>query len=341
VLGRDALQAVAGSALALGGVGSLIDSRRRRRWKSAIHLIAVDLLDQVIRDAGAISAQAAYVLLEDADIARDIDVAFKLPWSMANADLMREAAHRITLKLPPGADGADPGMLERAAIASNELLMRAERLCHPAGDLEAYIDADDACRCSAPHRRSIAAFAGWSMRSSGSMLPRPPPVSCHSDRPVLGVAVARGRGPRGPDKAAAEASPVLAPYAAPARTPSATDAVLRFRPTGSSMLSPGSGVGRPVRGAPRSGRGQPPARQTTVDAGQQEVGHGVRDLDSPARLKVGEQVEPAGVIGAVVHPAQRQDAVGVLATIAARAARRTGAMPLVFSAYDVVAADGL
>jgi hypothetical protein len=45
VLGRDALQAVSAAALAFGGVGGLLDWRARRRWESAIQVIAVDLLN--------------------------------------------------------------------------------------------------------------------------------------------------------------------------------------------------------------------------------------------------------------------------------------------------------
>jgi hypothetical protein len=43
------------------------------------------------------------------------------------------------------------------------------------------------------------------------------------------------------------------------------------------------------------------------------VPHGVRDLGPPARLAMRQQLEPPRVVGAVVHPAQRRDAVGVVA----------------------------
>ena len=39
----------------------------------------------------------------------------------------------------------------------------------------------------------------------------------------------------------------------------------------------------------------------------------MRDLGPPLRLEVGEQLEPARVIGAVVRPAQRHHAVEVIA----------------------------
>ena len=45
----------------------------------------------------------------------------------------------------------------------------------------------------------------------------------------------------------------------------------------------------------------------------------VRELGSPPRLEVGQQVEPAGVVGAVAEAAERNDAVRVLA-----ATQRTG-----------------
>ena len=60
------------------------------------------------------------------------------------------------------------------------------------------------------------------------------------------------------------------------------------------------------------GRRGPP-RFESVTAGRQaprrpdqpEVQHGVRDLGPPARLEMGEQLEPPGVEHPVMHPAQR------------------------------------
>ena len=50
---------------------------------------------------------------------------------------------------------------------------------------------------------------------------------------------------------------------------------------------------------------------------------GMRNLGPPARLQVRQQLEPPGVIRPVVHPAQRHDAVGVIAA-AERARRQVG-----------------
>src|SRR3954466_10881416 len=68
------------------------------------------------------------------------------------------------------------------------------------------------------------------------------------------------------------------------------------------------------------GCGQLPAGQPPVGADQSEVRHGVRDLGAPARLEVGEEVELAGVVGAVVGKAHWDAAVRVVA--AAQRARR-------------------
>ena len=67
----------------------------------------------------------------------------------------------------------------------------------------------------------------------------------------------------------------------------------------------------------------------------------MRDLGPPLRLEVGQQLEPPGVVGAVVHPAQRHDAVGVIA--AAERARRQvrGRDALGLQAHDAGAADDL
>ena len=58
--------------------------------------------------------------------------------------------------------------------------------------------------------------------------------------------------------------------------------------------------------------GDPPA-EPPQRSGQPEMKHRVRGLQPPVGLKVGNEVEPAGVVGAVVHPAQRHDALGRVA----------------------------
>ena len=57
----------------------------------------------------------------------------------------------------------------------------------------------------------------------------------------------------------------------------------------------------------------PPRRQPPHGPDQPEVADGVGDLGPPLRLEVREELEPAGVIRAVVCPAQRHHAVGVIA----------------------------
>jgi hypothetical protein len=57
----------------------------------------------------------------------------------------------------------------------------------------------------------------------------------------------------------------------------------------------------------------PPGREPPHRPDQPEVTDGVRDLGPPLRLEVAEQLEPAGFMGAVMRPAQRHHAVGVIA----------------------------
>jgi hypothetical protein len=53
------------------------------------------------------------------------------------------------------------------------------------------------------------------------------------------------------------------------------------------------------------------AAETPHRACEPDMQDRVRDLGSPARLEVRQQLEAAGVVGAVVHPAQRRQAVSV------------------------------
>jgi hypothetical protein len=67
----------------------------------------------------------------------------------------------------------------------------------------------------------------------------------------------------------------------------------------------------------------------------------VGDLGPPVRLEVGEQFEPAGVIGAVVRPAQRHHAAGVIAATLRPRCEVRGREALGLEAHDAGAADDL
>ena len=55
----------------------------------------------------------------------------------------------------------------------------------------------------------------------------------------------------------------------------------------------------------RSWLAAPPGGEPPQRPDQPEVADRVRDLCAPLRLEVGEEFEPARVIGVVVHPGQR------------------------------------
>ena len=76
-------------------------------------------------------------------------------------------------------------------------------------------------------------------------------------------------------------------------------------------------------------------------ASEPEVQHGVRDLRSPARLEERQQLEPSGVIRAVVQPAQRHDAVGVIAATERARDEVRGRDPFGLHTDDAGAADDL
>jgi hypothetical protein len=76
------------------------------------------------------------------------------------------------------------------------------------------------------------------------------------------------------------------------------------------------------------------------------VKHGVCHLGPPSRLQIRQQLKPPGVEGAVVHPAQRHHAVGVIAAAQRprREVRRSDAIGLLSDdapAPDDLVAPGL
>ena len=68
-------------------------------------------------------------------------------------------------------------------------------------------------------------------------------------------------------------------------------------------MQTGSAVARHEHRDHRSHR--EPGREPTQSPKHPEVHHGVSYLGSPLRVEVRQQLEPPGVIGAVVHPAER------------------------------------
>jgi hypothetical protein len=143
VLGRDFLQAVGAVALAFGGLGGLIEWRIRRRWKMALDVIAVDLLDQTMRHTGAITARAAYILLGDNESAYDIDHAFDLPWTTENAEAVQDAR----LRLAEGALAAfhdSSEVRERFRKVAREVAERGDKVRAAATELESHVAANHA-----------------------------------------------------------------------------------------------------------------------------------------------------------------------------------------------------
>jgi hypothetical protein len=141
--------------------------------------------------------------------------------------------------------------------------------------------------------------------------------------PVIRAAVRRSPAPQSAN-AAAQARPAY--HTRPADRP---DAALASGGAGASRVATRAKgftasvvvTVRPRR--PSSGRrkacsarafgGRKPPRQPPVGADQAEVRDGVRDLGAPARLQVREQLQAPGVVRAMVQPAQRHDAVAVIA----------------------------
>jgi hypothetical protein len=80
-LAHDAAQAISAAALALAGVSSILEWRARKRWNSAIQVVAVDLLNSLVRDTGGVMSKTGNILLGDPSAVRQLDYAFQLPWT--------------------------------------------------------------------------------------------------------------------------------------------------------------------------------------------------------------------------------------------------------------------
>ena len=107
---QNGVQALGAVAFAIGGVGAVIERQAERRWKRALQVVAVDLLEETIRQTGAITSSAAYILLGDSGSAREVAEVFRLPWTKdrderlrAAQETLNDAATSLTLKRP-----ADP-----------------------------------------------------------------------------------------------------------------------------------------------------------------------------------------------------------------------------------------
>ena len=68
-----------------------------------------------------------------------------------------------------------------------------------------------------------------------------------------------------------------------------------------------------VRVGLSSGASASPGRQSADRPDQREMQHGASDRFAPLRLEVREQLQRAGVVQSVMHPAQQHCAVGVVA----------------------------
>jgi hypothetical protein len=158
ILAHDAVQAVGASALALGGVGALLSLRAWIRWTPALQVIAVDLLDETLRHTGAIMSAAAYVVLDDWDVAREIDQAFQLPWGPDSESRAKETltsaigrSGEIVSSLDREVRAGDPAgtatsgvraVLARVDEVAEEITTRTEKLRASAAGLGNYVSLD-------------------------------------------------------------------------------------------------------------------------------------------------------------------------------------------------------
>jgi hypothetical protein len=143
-LAHDAAQAIAAAALALAGIGSIFEWRARKRWNSAIQVIAVDLLNTLIRDTGGVMSKTGGILLGNPSAVRQLDYAFQLPWTERSEERVKTQRAELTKRgLAALDDKADvKEMMDRLKASSQELRARSDRLRDAATALDAYVRGD-------------------------------------------------------------------------------------------------------------------------------------------------------------------------------------------------------
>ena len=144
-IAHDGLQTVAGVSAALLVGGGIIRWWQEREWKRRTRAIALDLIDQAMRQTAVLASHALYVLGAPESI-RVIDDLFKLPWT-PRRDVMSK---RMDVVLVPKvlalvkADGSAHGndIVERAIAAAVEMERRADRLRELVLELGPYVPGD-------------------------------------------------------------------------------------------------------------------------------------------------------------------------------------------------------
>ena len=144
-LAHDGLQTVGGVSAALLVGGGIIRWWQQREWKRRTRTIALDLIDQAMRQTAVLASQALYVLGERESI-RVIDDLFKLPWT-ARRDVMSK---RLDVVLVPKVlalmkdDGSAVGndIFERAIAAAVEMERRTDELRELVLELGPYVPGD-------------------------------------------------------------------------------------------------------------------------------------------------------------------------------------------------------
>ena len=139
VLAHDTVQVVGASALALGGLGGLISWRQRERWVSELQVVAVDLLDESLHHAGAISQRVAYILFGKAGSIGKLESAFQLPWTFDDERTVDDAKQRLLRRYSIVESEDDPDIVTRLEAVSAELTEHGNQLHAAAVALDGFV----------------------------------------------------------------------------------------------------------------------------------------------------------------------------------------------------------
>ena len=139
ILAHDTVQAVGALALALGGVTGLISWKQRQRWTSELQVVAVDLLDETLHHAGAISQRAAYVLFGNAGSTGRLANVFQLPWTFDDEKTVTDAKRRLLQSYSIVENQDDLDIVTRLEAVSAELTEHGSALHDAAVGLDPYV----------------------------------------------------------------------------------------------------------------------------------------------------------------------------------------------------------
>jgi hypothetical protein len=123
--GHDTVQALGGVVLGLTALTGIVELFIRQRWTRQLQIVEVDLLDEILHLAGAVSKQAAYILFGQAG---ELAKPFQLPWTFVADEDFERAKQKLESVEAVVKTLDDRRVWERLEIVRNEIEGNGGRL---------------------------------------------------------------------------------------------------------------------------------------------------------------------------------------------------------------------